>query len=178
MMMRKPIGRLSLVLLCGLAGCAGTPRIVDLPSDNIYHDQELSGEWPVVVLGNPFAGVPQPVLVQAVVEAMPRGLPQRVDFVPAPVGAPPPAQRVVWIYGGLEGGDGSAICRGAGGSNEPDNDIRVYGSVCRGPSSLAAVQGEVGGVTGPTDPKFRRLIQDATVELFSAQPEQVRPFVR
>jgi hypothetical protein len=171
---RDALGAAALLLLL-LIGCAGVPTVVDLPTGGIYRDQELGGEWPVVVLGTPFPGVPPEQLTQIVVAAMPQGgLPQNARFVPAPPGAAPP-RRVVWAFGGaLAGGDGSAICQSTGGGGPQVGYIRVYGAVCRGPSALSAVQGDVDGVKSPDDPGFRRLIHDATLELFNPQPEQQR----
>jgi hypothetical protein len=169
---RCTLGALALLLV---AGCAGVPTVVDLPTGGIYRDQELGGgELPVVALGAPFAGLTQDQLAQIVVAAMPQGLGQNTRFVPAPPGAPP-SRRVVWAFGGARaGGDGSTICQSSGGGGPQARHIRVYGAVCRGPSALSAVQGDVDGVNAPDDPGFRRLIHDATLELFNPQPGQER----
>jgi hypothetical protein len=166
---------LGAAVLLAAAGCAGTPSVVDLPTGGIYHDQELGGgELPVVVLGAPFPGLAPDRLAQTVVAAMPQGFIQSTRFVPAPPGAVP-NRRVLWAFGGaLAGGDGSAICQSAGGGGPQAGHLRVYGAVCRGRSALSAVQADVDGVGAPGDPGFRRLIHDATVELFSPHPDQER----
>jgi hypothetical protein len=166
---------LAFTVLLLLAGCGGAARVVDLPTGNIYRDQDLGGEFPVVVLGNPFAGVSQEALTQRVVAVMPGGFGYGTQFVPSPPGAPPPVRRVVWVFGpGVGGGDGSAVCQSQGSAPAPTAEIRAYAAVCRGPSALSAVQADVSGVRAPDDPGFRDLIRTATTELFNRQPQQDR----
>ena len=177
----------AVVLLAVLTvGCAGAPTVVDLPTGGIYHGQELGGTWPVVVLGAPFPGVAPATLASIVAAGMPQGLAQNAGFVPAPPGPPPslpPERRVVWVFGtGVTGGDGSAICQSAGGGGPQGGHVRAYAALCRGPSALSAVEGDVDGVASVDDPGFRRLVHDMTLELFGRHPDQspddrsLRPF--
>src|SRR5258708_6077259 len=64
---------LAFTVLLVLAGCGGAARVVDLPTGNIYRDQDLGGEFPVVVLGNPFAAASRPPLTGRAVPASPAG---------------------------------------------------------------------------------------------------------
>ena len=163
--------RLTLSLAIGLTACTNAPRVVDLPTGGIYHDQELGGDWPVVVLGSPFPGMQPEAVARAVAADMPTGVGPHVHFTLAPAAY---GRRVVWVFGaGVAGGDGSAVCQSGGGTVTAAADhIRVYVAACRGPSALSAVQGDINGVNGISEPRFRQLVRDVTVELFAPHPDQ------
>jgi hypothetical protein len=151
-------------LIAVIAACAGAPTVVDLPTGGIDRS-DFYGTFPVVVLGDPFPGVDHGVLTRRVVDAMPRGLGLNLDFDAA--GALGPTERrVVWVFGPVAGGDVSAVCQSRGGGPQ-SGQLRVYAAVCRGPSAVAAVQAEIGGVDTSDDPGFARLIRAAALELFA-----------
>jgi hypothetical protein len=160
-------------LLVASAGCAGTPTVVDLPTGGVDRSLDLYGGFPVVVVGDPFPGMDHTSLTRRVVDAMPRGLGRALSFDAASP-ADASGRRVVWVFGSIGGGDGSAVCQTAGSAGPQAGTIRVYAAACRGPSALAAVQAEVSAVNSPDDPGFRRLIAEATLELFfpSSNPER------
>ena len=158
-----------------LAACSGGPSVYNA---RIYHDR-----WPdlfftdgkpydAVVWGNPFGGDPTP-LRSAVVAAMAKAYNNASrGFAVLPAEETPRGPYVSVLFnaesetsrlpcGDLEGLSPRAI---------GDGNVHVQAALCRNGMPLTRASGQVTGVAGPDDPRFRRLLRMVAVDLFRPPP--------
>jgi hypothetical protein len=169
--------RRSLVILLVLAGAlsACAPGRVVLSPTNFYitytpsvvNSAAASGGMLVEVVGNPF-DVAKSDLERTITDDM-RGahFGPPVNFVTAkPEGFTSP-YRIVMVFDDTRGYTEAKLCK-EGTSIEPGTGgeyVRIYAALCAGTQPLTGVNGRVGEVTSPDDPKFRQLIRQITTNL-------------
>lgn len=169
--------RRSLVTLLILAGAGSACSFngVILSPTNFYvtytpsvvNSAAASGGMLVEVVGNPF-DVAKADLERVITSDMKGahfGPP--VSFVTTkPEGFTSP-YRIVMVFDDTRGYTEAKLCK-EGTSIEPGTGgdyVRVYAALCAGTQPLTGVNGRVGEVTGPDDPKFRQLIRQITTNL-------------
>jgi hypothetical protein len=172
-----PVIRRSLLILLIVAGAGSacsTDRVVLSPTSFyitytpfVVNSASTTGGILVEIVGNPF-DVPQADLERAVTTAMTGshfGPP--VDFVTTkPEGFRSP-YRIVLVFDATRGYTEAKLCKD-GKSIEPGTGgdyVKVNAALCAADQPLTGVNGRVGGLTGPDDPKFRRLMSQITTNL-------------
>ncbi len=170
-MIRKSL--LSLVILAG-AGAACTSTDVVLSPTSYYgaytptvlNYAATSGGILVEVVGNPF-DAPKGDLERAITGAMTGShFGPNVDFVTTPPEGFRSPYRIVMVFDSTQGYTQHKLCSQTE-SIEPDagESVRVNAALCAAEKPLTGVTGWVSDVTGPDDPKFRRLISQITTSL-------------
>lgn len=134
---------------------------------SVVNSAAASGGMLVEVVGNPF-DVAKADLERAITSAMTGshfGPP--VKFVTAkPKGFTSP-YRIVMVFDDTRGYTEAKLCE-EGTSIEPGTggkSVKVNAALCAGDQPLTGVNGWVGDVTSPEDPKFHRLISQVTLNL-------------
>jgi len=133
-----------------------------------YDPSEINGpqggrKLPTLVLGNPFDG-PQQAVVDAVAEAMNGGRPaDQAMAAKAPL-------RVLMLFNAATR-TGYRICDRSlpppvADTGPSGGTVDVVATYCRGDQPQTQVTAQLGGVSGPGDPKFRDMIRQVTVSLF------------
>lgn len=158
-----------------LAACGAGPSVYNA---RIYHDR-----WPdlfftrgetydAVVWGNPFGGDPMPVR-SAVVAAMTKAynVASR-GFVALPPEEKPsgPYVSVVFNAESERSGLPCANLEGLTPRAIGEGNVHVQAALCRYGTPLTRASGQVMGVTGPDDPRFRQLLHMVAVDLFRRPP--------
>jgi len=173
--------RRTLLVLLILAGAASacSPGSVVLSPTNFYitytpsvvNSAAASGGMLVEVVGNPF-DVAKADLERTITSDMKGahfGPP--VNFVTAkPEGFTSP-YRIVMVFDDTQGYTTAKLCK-EGTSIEPGTGgeyVRVHAALCAAQQPLTGVNGRVGEVTGPDEPKFRQLIRQVTTNLLPPQ---------
>ena len=167
--------KIFLILLVFAGASACSPGSVVLSPTSYYitytpsvlNSAAASGGMLVEVVGNPF-DAPNADLDRAITGAMTGshfGPP--VNFVTTkPEGFTSP-YRVVLVFDDTRNYTEAKLCK-EGTSIEPGSGgdrVKVHAALCAAKQPLTGVNGRVGEVTGPDDPKFRRLISQLTTNL-------------
>lgn len=145
-------------------------------SDDYAHEASVTPIL-VVVRGTAF-GLDQRSLEQAVASNM-----QGADWGPHARFTTVPSNNVakmfsfVMLVNGPRDATAAALCRDpskapAGITAPPAGEVRLIGGLCRYDQDMAEVTGRIDGVSGPQDPRFRKLIVAATQELTTPQTNQ------
>ncbi len=167
------ISLLSLVILAGAgSACLSTDVVLSPTSfDGAYTPTVLnysatSGGMLVEVIGNPF-DAPKADLERSITGAMTDShFGPHVDFVTTPPEGFRSPYRIVMVFDSNQGYTQIKLCGQTGSiSPEPGESVRVHTALCAAEKPLTGVSGRVGEVTGPDDPKFRRLISQITTNL-------------
>jgi len=153
----------------GPATVSGTWRSPSTWSSLIYATS--NGPLLVEVHGSPF-GEPAASFRAAMAEAMTnRVFGRPTAFTANPEEAPHPRYRVVLAFNPAADADPRAMCRGTVPvAAAPSERITVRGVFCDGGTMLASVSGWVAKVTGRDDPRFLKLMEQLTRELFGSPP--------
>jgi hypothetical protein len=164
---------LSLVILAGAASACTSTDVVLSPTSyygaytpTVLSYSATSGGILVEVIGNPF-DVPKADLEQSITGAMTGShFGPHVDFVTTPPEGFRSPYRIVMVFDSNQGYTQIKLC----GQTEsiqpgPGESVRVHTALCAAEKPLTGVSGRVGEVTGPDDPKFRRLISQITTNL-------------
>ena len=166
---------LLILLVLGAAAPACSPGTVVLSPTNFYvtytpsvvNSAAATGGMLVEVVGNPF-DVAKADLERTITDDM-RGahFGPPVDFVTVkPEGFRSP-YRIVMVFDDTQGYTTAKLCK-EGTSVEPGTGgefVKVHAALCAGEQPLTGVNGRVGEVTSPDDPKFRQLIRQITTNL-------------
>ena len=125
-----------------------------------------SGGILVEVVGNPF-DAPKADLERSITGAMTGShFGPHVDFVTTPPEGFRSPYRIVMVFDSNQGYTQIKLCGQTGSiAPEPGESVRVHTALCAADKPLTGVSGRVRDVTGPDDPKFRRLISQITTNL-------------
>ena len=151
-----------------LAGCsAGRVSYVNVDSsyDPVqYARLPYTGPLYVEVSGNPFA-IPSDQMAKVVYEAI------------APSNAAVgngQGPRLHYAFG-PDATNFNLACSAAGTNGRINDRITMVAALCRGTGhALTYLSASIDGVTGPDDPRFRRFLRQATVQLFPTQTDESR----
>lgn len=165
---------LLLLILAGAGSACSTSGVVLSPTNyyitytpSVLNSAAASGGMLVEVVGNPF-DAPSAELDSAITSAMTGshfGPP--VDFVTTPPEGFTSPYRIVLVFDDTRGYTEAKLCN-EGTSIEPGTGgefVKVNAALCAGTQPLTGVNGRVGEVTSPTDPKFHRLMSQITTNL-------------
>ncbi len=128
------------------------------------------GAMPLQVQGQPFAEAGD--LVPVSIEAMSgQVFGRNFSFVPGSAESVE-GIRVVLAFSPARNADGAALCRGGKVGGGPAARVDALAAFCNGTEALAEVEGWVGRVAGPRDPRFRALLAQMTRDLFGNNDEE------
>lgn len=173
-MLKKLVSLGAAALTAMVAGCgdgpatlAGTWRSPATWSSMVYATN--NGPMLIEVHGSPF-GDPLPAFRAALAAAMTNKVFGRpTAFTADPEQAPQPRYRVVLAFNPPPDTDARALCEGrVATAHGRQEKITVQGAFCDGTTLLASIQGRVAKVAGSDDPRFLRLIEQLTRELFGS----------
>jgi hypothetical protein len=167
----------SATLALTLAACARSDGIATVSSinndlfDSNDMSRELSSKDTIVHVRGSAFGLDQSALERTVVSNM-----QGAAWGPQPRLTPTPGSNVgqMWSFVMMVNGPlnvtAAALCRDPSQApaltqEPPSGEFRLVGGLCRFDKNMTEVTGRVQGVTGPDDPRVRRLIVAATQEL-------------
>lgn len=163
----------SLVVLAGAAaGCADTGVVLSPTSfygaytPTVLNYSATSGGMLVEVVGNPF-DVPKSDLERSITGSM-SGYQYgpHVNFITTPGEGFRSPYRIVLVFDPTRGYTESKLCRDSGTIQPGTGDVvKVHAALCAGDQPLTGVSGQVAKVTGPDDPRFRRLISQIAMNL-------------
>ena len=164
---------LSLVVLAG-AGASCTPTDVVLSPTTFYgtytptvlNNAATTGGMLVEVVGNPF-DAPKADLERSITGAMAGShFGPRVDFVTTPPEDFRSPYRIVMVFDSEQGYTVLKLCSQTDSITPAATEsVRVHTALCAAEKPLTGVSGRVADVTGPQDPKFRRMISQITTNL-------------
>lgn len=174
----RALGRSGVLLAVAVAaGCDEAPTTIV--------DRRVEGPWslaqgamvraplPVVVQGDPFTTADSR-LEEHVVEVMTETVTWTATpgFTADPAAAASRALRVVITFNGRESLNGDDQCSGRsrGGGPLADDRVRVDATFCNGATTLVRVSGHAGDAERPDGERFRELIRQVTLDMFT--PEQ------
>ena len=170
------------VMLTTVTAACSSSRTVVSPTNfygaytpKILNYAATSGGVLVVVVGNPFED-PKTSLEQAITDAMTGShFGPRVDFVTTIGEDFRSPYRVVIVFDSTQNYTPSKLCRQAE-QIQPGNGeaIKAHAALCAGQKALTGVTGQVGNVSNPNDPTFRRLISRMTTSLLPPSRPQRR----
>ncbi len=179
MTLRRASAEAGALLACAilLLGCAGTPRTYNFGQ---YHDRwpeliawHTSAPIEIVVWGNPFDAM-QSAVDAAVAESFSGQALRPGKLLPVrSSGGPPPAAPYISVVFNTENRPFGYECADLSRAflTPPPNDIiEVDAAICRGGAPLTRIQGSVGAVSGPSDPKFHALLDRMADRLFRMPP--------
>jgi hypothetical protein len=163
--MRYPA--LSIALLAVLSGCGGA-TVYTTYYDSLYSPDEVTlaaanNPALAVIRANPFAADRDNAAVLAAMQGVNFG--PRLRFTQTPRADDRYGYKVILDFGAPS--PGAIACR-LGPSPavpRPTDQLDVYAAFCVGDRLLSEASGSVGGVSGPDDPRLRRLIADLLVAL-------------
>ncbi len=164
----------SLVSLAWLAACGpGAVTTTHFDHDTVYwpgyfHHAAVGRDLRVVIRGNP-TEAPQEEFESAVIAAMQRGNRGAItNFTTRPSESARDYYRVVMLFGGDRFAGGRALC---GDTDNVDlapagDGVRLQAAFCIEEKPLTELQVAVNDVTSPADPRLRRMVSQAVIELF------------
>lgn len=159
---------LSIALLAGLSGCGGA-TVFTTYYDSLYSPDEVTlaaanNPALAVIRGNPFAADRDNAAVLAAMQGVNFG--PRLLFSQSPRADDRYGYKVILDFGAPSFGGGPCSLGPTPPAPRPTAErMDVYAAFCIGDRLLSEAGGSVGGVTGPDDPKLRRLIADLLVAL-------------
>jgi hypothetical protein len=165
----------------GLAGCAQNGVIYNsqkyLSGTMLYVNHAAGSLMPTVIRGNP-SSLPKADFDQIVRDHMKGanfGAP--ITFVPGPDNPPFPDQRVVLIFNGPIVGQKDLCLNSISGGGGPAQDgrIELVAAFCSGDRPVSALEGGIGGITDPNDPRLRSFLRMVGTTLFNPNNPDDRP---
>jgi len=164
---------LSIAILAGAATACTSTDVVLSPTSyfgaytpTVLNNAATTGGMLVEVIGNPF-DAPKADLERSITGAMTGShFGPHVDFVTTPPEGFSSPYRIVMVFDSNQGYTQIKLCGQTGSiAPEPGESVRVHTALCAADKPLTGVSGRVRDVTGPDDPKFRRLIAQITTNL-------------
>ena len=158
----------TLATLATLAGCDGVSTISSSYYNSTYSPSHVvlaaaNNPSQATIRGNPF---PNDRDNSAVIAAMQgRNYGPKMYFSPTPRADDKYGYRVILSFGEKISRNYQCGATGPTGTPAPAGTVALVGTFCVGDIVLTDAVGTVSGVTGPDDPKFRRLIGDVMVAL-------------
>lgn len=170
-MLKRLIGVGAAALAAVVSGCGDGPATVagwrsPAAWSSLVHATS-KGPLLVEMHGTAFA-MAAPDFRASVVEAMAGGVFGRpTAFTLDPQLAPEPRYRAVLAFNAPASTDPRDLCRGqVATAVETPERVTVHAAFCDGASLLASIRGWVAKVESSDDPRFRRLVNQLTRELF------------
>ncbi len=171
MRVARTAGLVSLAWLaaCG-PGAVTTTHFDYYPSYSpTYFQHAAAGrDLRVVIRGNP-TGAPQEEFENAVIAAMQRGNRGAVtNFTTQPSESARDYYRVVMLFGGDRFAGGYKLCGDTDGVDlaSAGDAVRLQAAFCLEERPLTELQVAVNDITSPADPRLRRMVSQAVIELF------------
>lgn len=164
-------GALALVLLAGCAPGSVTTTHVDYESGySPYRFSYAAGgrDLRVVIRGNP-TSAQQEEFDRAVIAAMQgKNWGPQTNFTTRPSESARKNYRVVMLFSGKRYAGGNALCGDLDGVDlaPVDGRVRLQAAFCQKERPLTQLQVTVDGVTSPADPRLKRMVTAAVLELF------------
>ncbi len=164
---------LTLVILAAAGTACSNSDVVLSPTSfyvaytpTVLSNAATTGGVLVEVIGNPF-DAPKGDLERAITAAMTGShFGPHVDFVTTPPEGFRSPYRIVMVFDSTQGYTQIKLC-GQTGSIAPGagESVKVHTALCAADKPLTGLWGRVRDVSGPDDPKFRRLISQITTNL-------------
>lgn len=175
-------GVFALVLVAaGLTACTQNGVIYNsqqyLAGTALYVGHVGGSNLPTVIRGNP-SGLPKADFDQIARDDMKgSNFGRPITFVAGPDSPPYPGYRVVLIFNGPVVGQ-NQLCADmipAGGGVRPDSRIEVVAAFCSGDRPVSALEGGIGAISDPNDPRFRAFLRQVGMTLFNPNNPDDRP---
>ncbi|HJS30346.1 MAG TPA: hypothetical protein VJ924_00025 [Alphaproteobacteria bacterium] len=155
---------LTFAAILALAGCAGVSTVTNFYYNSAYtpaHVTLAAANNPsqAVIRGSPFAN---DIDNQGVIAAMQgQNWGPKMFFAPTPRPDDLYGYKMVIAFNGM-GPNNDALCKAPPAPAKPSGGDRIDASIafCVGEVLLTDASGHITGVSGPEDPKFKRLISD------------------
>lgn len=154
--------------LAALAGCDGVSTISSSYYNSTYSPSHVdlaaaNNPSQAIVRGNPFANDRDNSAVIAAMQG--RNFGPKMYFSPTPRAGDKYGYKVILSFGEKISRNYQCGPDGVAGIPAPAGTVSLVGTFCIGDIVLTDAVGTVSGVTGPDDPRFRRLIGDVMVAL-------------
>lgn len=159
---------ISFALLAFLCGCTGS-TVYTTYYDSLYSPDEVTlaaanNPALAVIRANPFAADRDNAAVLAAMQGVNFG--PRLLFAQTPRAGDRYGYKVILDFGAPSFGGAPCSLGPTPSAPRPTAErMDIYAAFCIGDRLLSEVGGSVGGVTGPDDPRLRRLIADLLVAL-------------